>query len=58
MKKPDSHLRLTWKLHLALDVPIEHERAVIIARRVLMAACAVTLTLGLAPLLGLLVAGS
>ncbi len=57
MKKSDSHLRLTWRLDLALHIPIEHKRAASIANRVLMPACLVTLALGLAPLVSLLLTG-
>ena len=58
MKKSDSHLRLTWRLDLALRFPMEYKRAASIANRALLAACLVTLALGLAPLLGfLLLAG-
>ena len=54
--KSDSHLRLTWKLDLALSVPMEHKHAGSNASRVLIAACLVALTLGLTPLFGLLLA--
>ena len=56
MKKPDQ-LQLTWKFDLALRVPIGRKHAATIANRALIAACIVTLTLGLAPLAGLLLAG-
>ncbi len=55
MKKSEQ-LQLTWKFDLALHVPIERKHAASIANRVLVAACIVTLTLGLAPLAGLLLA--
>ena len=53
MKKSDS-LRFTWSFNLALCVPIERKQAASIANRVLLAACVVTLALGLAPAAGLL----
>lgn len=56
MKKSDS-LHFSWNFNLALRVPIERKQAASIANRVLLAACAVTLVLGLAPLAGLLLAG-
>jgi len=52
MKKSDS-LELSWKFNLALRVPIRRKQAARIANRVLIAA----VTLALAPLLGLLMAG-
>ncbi len=53
MKKSDQ-LQVTWKFALALRVPIERKHAASIANRVLIAACIVTLGLGLAPLVGFL----
>ena len=58
MKQHDSHLRLTWKFHLGLHIPVKPNRAAGIVRHVLLGACLVTLAFGLLPLVSLLLAGS
>lgn len=56
MKKSKSHLSLTWKLDVALNVPIDPKQAADMANRLLLAASVVTLTLGVAA--AFLLAGS